>query len=54
MTLLKIIMINVPVATEFRTVINQFLENFDGGPKTIEDIIEFNNDHADEEFTARK
>jgi hypothetical protein len=45
---------NFVSATEFRLVITEFLKNFKGGPRTVEDVIKFYLDNADKEFTDRR
>ncbi|KIX07669.1 uncharacterized protein Z518_02323 [Rhinocladiella mackenziei CBS 650.93] len=37
----------------FRNCFNHFLAGFEGAPQSIAELVEFNNDHASEEFTAR-
>ncbi len=41
-------------AYAFRNCFEKFLAGFDDAPQSIAELIEFNNDHANEEFTSRK
>ena len=39
-------------AYQIRKCINGWLQSFEDVPQTLEELIEFNKDHADREFTA--